>query len=493
MDAVHAANILTWALQVAVISSAGALLASIAGARHARVRLLYCYAVMLAAILLPAFQPFEDTMMLTTVARPQGDGAREASPLSLPPLLLAAMAGGVLVRLIWIGAGFVQLWKLRRSALPLEKIPESLRCAVRLVGVHAAFRVSGAIRSPAALGHVDPVILVPPSFASLSERAQHTIAVHELLHVQRHDWLKTVFEQCLTALLWFSPGIWWLVAEARLCREEIIDAQVVAWTSQKVPYVDALLSFAGVKASFKPLPAAQFFSRRQLSHRMRALIVPQRCSAGKLALSYSAMAAAVVIFALASFVLFPLQGRTEVFSARQPLMSPVFFKPLMTASVATASVATASTTAELSAMRSGSRRLQANGAAPQPEWDMAIPADTIYPQRDMLFVVNRLHSIEDSIPSPGVFVPAGIAAIRAIPVGAAIPPAEIERLLSTIPVTHRVEITQDSQHRITRIVMGQGQIRRTFSDETTRFILRVPVDAIHDDAAAAADPADGVD
>ena len=77
------------------------------------------------------------------------------------------------------------------------------------------------------------------------KEAQCAVLCHELLHVRRHDWLATVFEEMVGALLWFNPAIWWLVARTRLAREQVVDEEVVRLTSARAPYLDALLALAG--------------------------------------------------------------------------------------------------------------------------------------------------------------------------------------------------------------------------------------------------------
>jgi len=45
------------------------------------------------------------------------------------------------------------------------------------------------------------------------------------LHVRRHDWLITLIEELAGTLLWFNPAIWLLLAQTRLAREQLVDAE----------------------------------------------------------------------------------------------------------------------------------------------------------------------------------------------------------------------------------------------------------------------------
>src|SRR5688572_2523312 len=131
--------------------------------------------------------------------------------------------------------GLWQVRHFRARSLRLRPLPDSVRSASSLSGADAGFRLSRDVSSPATLGHIDPVILLPESFLSLNPEAQRSVAVHELLHVRRNDWLITLMEEFAASLFWFNPGFWWLLAQARLSREELVDAEVVRLTSEPAP------------------------------------------------------------------------------------------------------------------------------------------------------------------------------------------------------------------------------------------------------------------
>ena len=194
------------------------------------------------------------------------------SSLQLPPQAAALSWGtvvtwilvlGSLAKLCWLGIGFWQLRRYRKLAIPLSPIPDSIREASRIIGADALFCVSQHVTGPATLGHIDPVVLLPTSFKSLDAEAQRSIACHELLHVRRKDWLVTMVEEIFSAFLWFNPGAWWVLAQARLSREQLVDSEVVRLTARE-PYVKALLSMAVVSRRGWALPAASFFNEGHL-------------------------------------------------------------------------------------------------------------------------------------------------------------------------------------------------------------------------------------
>src|SRR5262249_26989350 len=155
---------------------------------------------------------------------------------------------------------------------PLYPFPEAVEAASALTHADALFCVSSEISGPVMLGVFCPVVLLPDSFPGLDDEAQCGIAVHELLHVRRNDWLVTLVEELAGALLWFSPGIWWLLSQTRLAREQLVDAEAVRLTSAREPYIQALLAIARSRQSLDLAAAPLFLRRRHLTQRMHFLL-----------------------------------------------------------------------------------------------------------------------------------------------------------------------------------------------------------------------------
>src|SRR5439155_986219 len=81
-------------------------------------------------------------------------------------------------------------------------------------------------------------------------------------------WGWVIAEEVVRAVLWFHPGIWWLISRIRLAREEVVDELVVRETGRRRSYVRALLAFSDET----PLaPAAAFAHRRHLFDRIMRL------------------------------------------------------------------------------------------------------------------------------------------------------------------------------------------------------------------------------
>ena len=301
-------NLTLWALQAVLVASVGALLPLVLRIRHPRSLLAYYHAVLLLCFALPVIQPWQDS--LAVVAPSSLQVPSQAAAVSWGTVITWILVLGSFAKLSWLGIGVWQLRRYRRFAIPLSPIPDSIREATRIIGADALFCVSQQVSGPATLGHIDPIVLLPTSFKSLDAEAQHSIACHELLHVRRKDWLATMVEEIFSAFLWFNPGAWWVLAQARLSREQLVDSEVVRLTARE-PYVKALLSMAVVSRRGWAFPAASFLNEGHLVHRMRLLLMESKRSALRLCASWVSVVSLLVLTVSGAFIWFPLSGEAH--------------------------------------------------------------------------------------------------------------------------------------------------------------------------------------
>jgi beta-lactamase regulating signal transducer with metallopeptidase domain len=338
------ANLLPWIEQITVVALVAALLPALFQLRHPRTQLAYCHLMLVVCLLLPFLQPWrhpvlmtsgdstpDDVVIATASPDPQPSapatkaGISRSVPLPPPPapapfwrkvpadrLLLWILAAGMLGRLSWLLAGLWHIRRYRIAATPLYPIPESVRAAAALTHADALFCISSDVSGPVMLGVVRPVVLLPGSFLELDEEAQCGIAAHELLHVQRKDWLVTLLEELTGALLWFNPAAWWLLAQTRLAREQLVDAEAVRLTSAREPYIHALLAIARSRPTLDLAPAPLFLRRRHLTQRMHSLLKEVSVSGFRLVSSYAFIAGILALAGWLSVASFPLVGRPQL-------------------------------------------------------------------------------------------------------------------------------------------------------------------------------------
>src|ERR1700720_913391 len=205
-------NLAFYSLQILLIAAAGGLLIQALRIRMPKVR-LYCWQALLAiCLLLPAIQPWrhltiDSSVQITTggftaVERNHSLGFLQ---IPLPNVMLVLLCAGAAIRFSMLCLGFLRLRRYRRDS---SIVPGVFNDLERRMGIHADVHVSSDTPGPVAFGFLHPVILLPE--ACLQDES---IACHELLHVRRHDWLFTVLEECVLALFWFHPAMWWLIAQ----------------------------------------------------------------------------------------------------------------------------------------------------------------------------------------------------------------------------------------------------------------------------------------
>ena len=115
---------------------------------------------------------------------------------------------------------------------------------------------------PSAFGWRQPTIFLPQTaMEQLDSPAKDAVIYHELIHIQERHWPKQMVEEVILALFWLHPVLRWLIAEIRLCREQLVDAAVVQITGDREQYLKVLSFFAQAKhASFNTV-ALTFLSR----------------------------------------------------------------------------------------------------------------------------------------------------------------------------------------------------------------------------------------
>ena len=303
------ANLLAYTLQIGLLVAIAALVPALVRLRVPGLRLAYWQVLLAACLVLPAVRPWRQEVL--TLTTPIETPALASVPLQPPgpapipytKIAFALLVCGLLVRLLWLVAGFVRLYRLRRHSLALA--PRTSWSA------EAEILVSEAITSPVTFGFLRPVVLLPGNFTELDEAAQEAILCHEILHVRRHDWLFTIAEELVRSVFWFHPAIWWLLGEIALTREQVVDREVVQLTQSRDQYLDALLAIAGAHPQLDLAPAPLFLRKRHLKQRVVSIMKEVHMSKQK---SVSALAAGLGILALACWLAtatFPLAAAPQ--------------------------------------------------------------------------------------------------------------------------------------------------------------------------------------
>ena len=312
-------NFTAWCVQVAIVVAAGAALPFLFRLRSHRARLVYWHVLLAGCIALPFVQPWRarPVAVASNVSISMGpagivdSGASAAFPWSAAEAAAAVLAAGAVLRLLWLALGLVRLRRFRRTSEQVLPLPDDTRRLMHRLGVHADVYVSDDVTSPVTFGARNPVILLPVSFLDLPPGKREPVVFHELLHIQRSDWLFAIAEEVVRALLWFHPAVWWLIGRIHLTREQVVDQAVIEHTQSPDEYVDALIAIAATRLEADLAPAPLFLRKRHLHQRVAALMKEVTMSKRKLLLSSFAVFSALPLVVGITAWQFPLNAAPQ--------------------------------------------------------------------------------------------------------------------------------------------------------------------------------------
>jgi beta-lactamase regulating signal transducer with metallopeptidase domain len=312
------ANVAAWSLQAGALVIAAAALERALPVERPRVRLALVQGLLALVVALPLLQPWQVTSTSVSwsaaesLAGPAGaplDPAVEPSAATEPWWVAAALllAAGAALRLARFARALVELHALGRGARPLAP-PPWLAALRDEVAPRARFAVADSACVPATFGLRRPLVLLPPDFESRGRESQAQLALHELLHARRRDWLALLVEELLAIAAWFHPGVLWLVARARLAREQCVDAAVVARLGGRQGYLESLVEAARARSSERAVPAAPFSGESHLRERVDLLLKEVPMSATRTICNLSLSAAGLVLALALTASAVPLQS-----------------------------------------------------------------------------------------------------------------------------------------------------------------------------------------
>jgi TonB family protein len=305
-------NLIAWGLQVGVVVVIAESGAAVLRLRVPKAKLLYWQLTLAICLVLPFIRTWkQDTIILTNDVAAHAPIAAQVQvapvwSISIETTVIYLLALGSLARLGWLLAGFIRMGRFRRRSVSLPEQPQW--------GVKADLRASSEVTSPVTFGFLNPVILLPKGFSDMDQSHRDAILCHEFLHVSRHDWLFTVGEELIRAVLWFHPAIWWVLGEIQLAREQTVDLEAIEITRSRDSYVDALLTIAGAGPQPDLVPAPLFLRRRHLKQRVLSIFKEVRMSRMQ---AISAFAASLILLAASSWLVtgvIPLYGAPQVTS-----------------------------------------------------------------------------------------------------------------------------------------------------------------------------------
>ncbi|HZY87500.1 MAG TPA: M56 family metallopeptidase, partial [Gemmataceae bacterium] len=302
-----------WSLRWAALIALLALALALARPRRAATRHMFCLAVLLAGLALPAvprwgpgwrirepaaaevpappaaphteapFHP-EPLPVVGGEFPPAAEVPVQADPPPTPEpfgsrrLMVLALSGlwacGALHLIVRWAGGCVWLWRLRRSAAALTGPAADLFATCRAemgLNRNVSLACHWTVTSPVALGFLRPLVLVPPGWAELPEADQRAGLLHELAHLRRQDHRLVPLLELLRAVLFFHLPLHWLLGRLERERELLCDEAAVAHGVAPRQLARTLLHFASCPGRLLPAPLA-FGRRRTVKARIRHLL-----------------------------------------------------------------------------------------------------------------------------------------------------------------------------------------------------------------------------
>jgi beta-lactamase regulating signal transducer with metallopeptidase domain len=190
----------------------------------------------------PIIAPTPEAGSATVEARP-ANWLAPLAPWALPVWLIGVLTCSF--RLVLASAHAVVL--KQRSDPEDGPIAATVARLAARIGVRrlVSVRISMRTNSPATLGFIRPVILLPPAVAlGVTPQQLEALLAHELAHIRRHDYLVNLLQMLVETLFFYHPAIWWASRRIRVERELCCDDIAVDACGDAVGYAQALTKVA---------------------------------------------------------------------------------------------------------------------------------------------------------------------------------------------------------------------------------------------------------
>ena len=196
----------------------------------------------------------------------------------LPWVVAAWLAGAsaLWLRLLsgWILAERLRIRLVRPAPQEWRQAFERLKNRMRIPG-DVRLLVSSLVESPAVVGWLRPVVLVPVgALAGLPADQVEALLLHELAHIRRQDYLVNGLQGLVETLLFYHPAVWWISGHIRAERELCCDDATVSVTGDALAYAMALSELESTRQAW-PRPAMAA-AGGFLAHRVARLLGQSR-------------------------------------------------------------------------------------------------------------------------------------------------------------------------------------------------------------------------
>ena len=211
----------------------------------------------LPPVMLPDLPTVGQVVPAVTMA---GQGGVALGALVLPGLLYLAVAGTLLLRLLF---GLAKTWRIVRAA---QRVHGGWTLGLDV-------RMTDVVKAPVSFG---AVILLPMAWLDWPLAKRRAVICHERAHIVHRDFTVQLFAGLHAALFWFSPFAWWLQHRLAFLAERTADEAAISGLGSRIDYAEILLDIA---VGARGLPGSVAMARpAMLRRRVESLLA--RGSAG---------------------------------------------------------------------------------------------------------------------------------------------------------------------------------------------------------------------
>ncbi|MGO9202545.1 MAG: M56 family metallopeptidase [Limisphaerales bacterium] len=282
-------------------------------------------------VALRGHSPVPSPMISRSAARPEVEPALSRDVRDWLPVAWAAGCSLLFVRLL--AAYWLLARATRRCAVARDgRLAEMLEAARRRLGIRQQVQVGLDARRtiPMIWGVWRPRLLLPAQALEWDDGQLHSVLLHELAHVKRHDLAVQCLLQAACALHWFNPLVWLAAWRLQAEGERACDDLVLASGVRASEYAEHVLRVATQFAAARaPRPAGLAMARPSRLEGRLVAVLNERLNRRGLTrtLTWLALAAGLCVVVPVAMLRAaedkaPGRGAAESSAAPQQVMAP---------------------------------------------------------------------------------------------------------------------------------------------------------------------------
>jgi beta-lactamase regulating signal transducer with metallopeptidase domain len=163
-------------------------------------------------------------------------------------LLAGTLIAGMCIGLVRLLVGLATVARYRRHSCPVDDADLSdclaIVCAELGYNRPVAIHESSLLDSPAVVGWLRPLILIPETWRVWTPEERQAVLAHEMGHVTHNDYLSWIIAQLSLIVNFYNPLVHWLVTRLRMEQELAADGSGARLAGGRETYLRILAGMA---------------------------------------------------------------------------------------------------------------------------------------------------------------------------------------------------------------------------------------------------------